>query len=161
FRLPAKDKIERAIQFNSGYIDQRRTPEDSPAAQELYEMLVKPAEALIPKNAHVIIAPNRSLYKLNFETLVVPGSKLNYWIEDVTLQSASSIALLVNSNHRHSQPARQMLLMGAPVQASTEFPILQNAAEEVQRIEHHMPAGHGRVVSGKDATPQAYRSSNP
>src|SRR5262249_31356410 len=65
FRLPAKDKIERAIQFNSGYIDQRRTPEDSPAAQELYEMLVKPAEALIPKNAHVIIAPNRSLYKLN------------------------------------------------------------------------------------------------
>jgi CHAT domain-containing protein len=161
FRLPAKDKIERAIQFNGGYIDQRRAAEDSPAAQELYEMLVKPAEALIPKYAHVIIAPNRSLYKLNFETVVVPGSKLHYWIEDVTLQTASSIALLVNTNHRHSQTARRMLLMGAPIEASREFPVLQNAAEEVKKIASRLPAGQGKVVAGKDATPQSYRSSNP
>jgi CHAT domain-containing protein/Tfp pilus assembly protein PilF len=161
FRLPAKDQIERAIQFNSGYIDQHRAPEDSPAAQELYEMLVKPAAGLIPKNAHVIIAPNRSLYKLNFETLVVPGAKLHYWIEDVTLQSASSIALLVNSNHRHSQTARRMLLMGAPIEASREFPVLQNAPEEMKRIASRLPAGQGKVVAGKDATPQSYRSSNP
>lgn len=159
--LPARGKIERAIQLNSGHIDQRRSPEDSAPAQELYEMLVKPAQALIPKNAHVIIAPNRGLYKLNFETLVVPDAAPHYWIEDVHVQNAGSIALLVNSSHRHSQAAKQMLLVGAPVQASSEFPVLQNAPDEMRKVESHLAAGRGLVFSGKDATPHAYRSSDP
>lgn len=161
FRLASKDQIEDAIKKNVAQIGERLEPQDSSAAQQLYTMLVGPAAALIPKNAHVVIAPNRSLYKLNFETLVVPGAKPHYWIEDVQIENASSLALLAASRRQRPAAANNLLLIGAPLEASGDFPALKHAPEEMQKVESHFPGGRSKRVSGKDATPPSYRANRP
>jgi CHAT domain-containing protein len=62
--------------------------------EKLYTLLIEPVRKLIPPGSRVILLPDGSLYGLNFETLLVPGPKLHFWIEDVTLTSASSLTLL-------------------------------------------------------------------
>ena len=42
----------------------------------------------------MIIVPNGRLHDLNFETLVVTGATPHYWIEDVTIAIAPSLAVL-------------------------------------------------------------------
>ena len=160
FRLAPKDEIEGAIKKNAAQIGERLEPQDSTAAQQLYTILVGPAAAMIPNNARVVIAPNRSLYKLNFETLVVPGAKPHYWIEDAQIENASSLALLAASRPKRAATASNLLLIGAPLEASGDFPALKHAQEEVQKVEVHFP-GRSKIVSGKDATPPAYGTSRP
>ncbi len=62
--------------------------------EKLYTLLIGPAKNFIPPGSRVILLPDGSLYGLNFETLLVPGPKPHFWIEDVTLTSASSLTLL-------------------------------------------------------------------
>jgi CHAT domain-containing protein len=66
----------------------------SSEGEKLYSLLVEPAKKLIPADSRVILLPDGSLYGLNFETLLVPGPKAHFWIEDVTLTTASSLTLL-------------------------------------------------------------------
>lgn len=160
FPLPGKDEIEQAIQSNDRQILEEHTEVgNSTGGQRLYEMLVKPAEELIPKDAHVTIVPHRSLYRVNFESLVVSGPKPHYWIEDVQVENASSIALLTSSRHRPGPPLEGMLLVGAPKEVTREFPALKHAPEEMQKVESHFPIA--KVISGDAATPSAYRQSDP
>ena len=158
FRLPSKQKIEPEIRQYSAKLLDHHGIEDSDNGQKLYELLVRPAEKFIAKGSTVIIIPNRSLYKLNFETLVVPGAKPHYWIEDVTLEVAGSMGLLSRAAQRRSAVAKKLLLIGAPLQASNEFPVLTHADEEIQKVEAHFPPAQETVISGKDATPAAYNS---
>ncbi len=46
----------------------------NPAAQMLYDTLVGPAAAMIPKGSKVVIIPDGALNGLNFETLLTPES---------------------------------------------------------------------------------------
>jgi len=64
---------------------------------KLYEILVAPAQKFIPANSRVAVIADGSLNNLNFETLLVPGPKPHYWIEDVTLTNASSLRMLAVS----------------------------------------------------------------
>jgi CHAT domain-containing protein len=162
FRLPGKNLIDAAVEANRHQIeDDHRRVSESTAGKRLYEMLIKPAKELIPKNARVIIVPNRSLYKLNFETLVVPGPKPRYWIEDVQVEYESSLALLVGSKRHPQEGVTETLVMGAPLEVDKDFPVLPLAGDEVKMVAGHYPAGYVRVITGKDATPGAYRSSDP
>ncbi len=160
FHLRPRNEIEAAIASNATQIGERLEPQDSQAAQQLYALLVKPAAALIPGNARVVIAPSRDLYKLNFETLVVPGAKPHYWIEDVQVENASSLALLAAAK-RSTSAANNLLLIGAPLEASKDFPALKYAPEEMQKVGSHFPSGRVTTISGRDAIPQAYRASRP
>src|SRR5262249_13993642 len=92
FPLPDKQSIEREVEAYIREIRDHEKTADSAHGRKLYEMLIQPAQALLPRNANVIIVPNRSLYRLNFETLLVPGNSPHYWIEDAVIQTASSIA---------------------------------------------------------------------
>ncbi len=132
----------------------------APVATRLYEELVRPAEKLIPTGAQVTIVPNRNLYHLNFETLVVPGPSPHYWIEDVELQVASSFSILA-SPPRSRTTSRQMLLIGDPRQAPGAPPRLAHAAEETQRVAAHFPANQVRVIASEQATPDSYRGQHP
>ena len=60
---------------------------------------------LIAPGSQVIVIPDGSLDKLNFETLMAPEPKLHYWIEDVTITNASSLRLLAVA-HSSSKRAR-------------------------------------------------------
>src|SRR2546430_13516143 len=88
----------------------------SDLGQKLYNMLVAPAQKLIPKGSHIAVIPSGSLYELNFETLLVPDPQLHYWIEDVVITNASSLLLLRGSaSAREGFADKRLLLIGDPV----------------------------------------------
>src|SRR5260370_24823666 len=95
---------------------------------------------------------------------MVPGNHPHYWIEDVEVETASSLVLLA-----HSKPAggklgirkKELFLLGAPIAADSSLPALKHAAEEMDRVRSHFPAGQETIVSGNDPIPQPYRASKP
>jgi len=134
---------------------------ENPVGQKLFETLVAPAQKMIPKNSRVIVFPDANLYRLNFEALLVPGSAPHYWIEDVTLSTASSLTLL-NSSGGHPQPKeKRLLLVGNTEQADNDFPALAQAPLEMKDVEQYFPDSERKVLEGKQATPEAYLDSNP
>lgn len=160
FKLLPEMTIVREIDaYNRDILD--RTSEESTHGEKLYQMLVAPAEKLIPKGSKIIIVPHRRLAKLNFETLISPEPAPHYWIEDVCIQSASFLALLESPRHAHANYSKELLLMGAPVEASKDFPGLQHASEEMGKVAGRFSPAKEAVIAGADATPAAYRSSNP
>jgi CHAT domain-containing protein len=103
------------------------------------------------------------LHTLNFETLVEStAAGARYWIEDVTVTSASSIRMLAHlQGPAARQAVRELLLIGNPVVAATGFDALPNAANEIQRIQQHFTAGTQTVLTQGQAVPSAYAQSGP
>jgi CHAT domain-containing protein len=131
------------------------------AGEKLYAMLVAPAQKLIPQNSRVILLPDGSLYSLNFETLIVPGAKPHFWIEDVTLTTASSLSLLASGVSRPAPKQKNLLLVGDALKASDEFDPLPQAEDEMLDVEHYFPEASRTVLRREQATPAAYLASNP
>jgi len=129
--------------------------------QKLYSMLIEPAKKLIPFDSRVIVLPADILYGLNFETLVVPDPKLHFWIEDVTLTTASSLTLLASSASQPPTKVKTLLLVGNTEPPNSEFPALKLASAEMAGVERYFPESNRRILEGKEATPSAYASSRP
>jgi CHAT domain-containing protein len=155
---PLVDEYQRSIQKS---IDPLQTA--NPASIALYEALVKPAAAMVPADSKVFVIPDGILNSLNFETLLQPTAEgFDYWIEHVTLSSASSIGILSGVDTRAADAAsRDLLLIGDPASAGTEFDPLPNAAAEIARIERHFPAQGQTVLTQARAVPAAYTVSGP
>ncbi len=161
--LPPAPEIDPIVRSYRQMLLSGRDPLETGNAdgQKLYEMLVEPAQKLIPPGSRVILLPDGSLYGLNFETLIVPGPKPHYWIEDVTLTTASSLTLLASAAARSAPKEKSMFLVGDTVSPNADFPALPHAAAEMQSIEKYFPAPNRAVLSGSAATPAAYLSSQP
>ena len=138
--------------------------------QALYQLLVAPASKLIRRGAPVMILADGELNQLNFETLLVPGPSpdgssghgpdMHYWIDDATLVSAPSLAMLEAAKPVQSA-TRNLLLLGNPVSPSEDFPSLPLFAFEMKNIEKHFDPQSVAAFSSGQATPAAYLSSNP
>jgi CHAT domain-containing protein len=128
---------------------------------KLFRMLVEPAKDLVASGTQVTILPDASLYGLNFETLIVPGETPHYWIEDVSITTASSLTLLAASRMRQTSATKKLLLIGNTEEVSSEFPKLPQASAEMQTVERYFAEGDRDVLEGKEATPAAYLSRNP
>ena len=152
FHLPAHGELYTQIAAYNREIQDRKT-ENSEAGKKLYATLIQQAEKLIPKGSRVTIIPSKILYGINFETLVVPGDVPHYWIEDVEVQVANSIARMESSESRKARPAKDLLLVGAPVEVNKDFPVLRNAGDEMRRLEKRFPGNGAKSISGKEATP--------
>jgi CHAT domain-containing protein/Flp pilus assembly protein TadD len=163
FTLPPAKEIDPLVQsYRQALLGSRDVLEtQNTAGQKLYDLLVAPAAKLIPKGSRVTILPDGSLYSLNFETLLAPAPQLHYWIEDVTVSYADSLALLAAGASRHASPTKKLLLVGDPVSPDAEFPRLPQAAAEISRIENYFPAPDRAVFAGTNATPDAYFNSQP
>ncbi|MFL6314227.1 MAG: CHAT domain-containing protein [Terriglobales bacterium] len=133
---------------------------DSATAKKLYRLLVQPASDLVPAGSHVIVVADSKSYSINFETLISSRGKDHYWIEDVELENARSIDLLLAS-HPKRAPAKGLLLIGAPAQADPHFVELPHAKEEMASVEKHFPSGKITSFTGRDATPDSYLQSSP
>lgn len=136
----------------------------SAEGKQLYALLVEPANKALPKDGRIVLLPDPSLSSLNFETLIapgiVPGTAAHFWIEDVTLTTASSLTLLAKASTRGAVGEKKLLLVGntVPVEA---FPALAKAHEEMQRVEQYFPDGQRAVLEGKQATPKGFLRSEP
>jgi CHAT domain-containing protein len=167
FRLPPAEEIKTRVErYRKAIIDQRessQTANDDGTA--LYRILVEPAKDFLPKdlakNGKVFIIPDGSLNSINFETLLVPEPQQHYWIEDVTLSSASSLRMLQAFHAGHSKGAGNLLLFGDAIAPNDDFPPLPKAAVEMERIEKHFQPGREQVFSRDQANPPVYLASKP
>ncbi len=163
FTLSAAEEIAPVVKSYREALLGARDPLETANAdgQKLYEMLVQPAKKLIPQGSRVILLPDASLYSLNFETLIVPAPKPHFWIEDVTLTTASSLTLLASAAARPAPKEKSLFLVGNTISPSADFPALPQAAAEMQHIEQYFPPPHREILSGSEATPAAYLSDKP
>ena len=163
FKLPADTEINAAVQAYRKALTGPRDPLEtgSDSGQQLYQMLVAPAANLIPANSRVVIIADGSLYGLNFETLLATAPKLHYWIDDVTISNANSLAMLRASPDRKHDDKPSLLLIGNPVSASPDFPALPQAQQEIHEVAAHFSSTGETVIDGPKATPAAYLASDP
>jgi CHAT domain-containing protein len=128
--------------------------------RSLYDELVQPAQGLIKKNSKVFIIADDVLSSLNLETLQTPGVNSHYWIEDVTITNAKSLRLLSLSKLKETRYAdKHILLMGDPVYRKGEYVELPNASSEVASIASHFSADRRTMITGSQASPEAYENS--
>jgi CHAT domain-containing protein len=161
FSLAKAEEILPLVKTYRQGIRSLRDPRDVEGAdgRRLYELLIAPASKLIGRETKIMVLPDPSLTSLNFETLIVPGERAHFWIEDVTLTTASSLTLLAKASLNTSTRERSLLLVGntEPVEA---FPALAKAHEEMQRVEQYFSEDKRAVLEGKRATPEAFLKSN-
>jgi CHAT domain-containing protein/Tfp pilus assembly protein PilF len=160
-KLAPEPEIVKAVDGYGQEVLDVSTAQESRLGQKLYQMLVAPAEKYIRRGSQIIIVPHRRLYKLNFETLVAPSPKPHFWIEDICIQNASFLAVLESRSRSTSRHTKDLLLMGAPVEVSKDFPGLEHAPEEIKKVAAHFPSSKEAVLHGPAATPIAYETSNP
>ncbi len=165
FPLPGAPQIEswveahqKAIQKSSDLL--KSAP---PAALSLYSALIAPAAALIADNPRVFVIPDGALHALNFETLLEPTADgVQYWIEHVTVTTASSIGMLARWQPRSADAAaRELLLIGNPLPSRDEFAALPNADAEIKDIRQHFSPQSQLVLTQAQAVPAAYATSTP
>jgi len=165
--LPPSAEIEGAVKsYRLSFLDPRDPLESGNTdAKKLYAALLQPAEKFIPKNSRVVILPDGSLNSLNFETLIVSGpqaeEKPHYWIEDVTVTTANSLSLLAHSSVSAPPKAGNLLLIGEPLAASPDFPLLPQADKERSSLENYFSSAQRLELTGKNATATAFLSSQP
>ncbi|MCU1293308.1 MAG: Tetratricopeptide 1 repeat-containing protein [Bryobacterales bacterium] len=128
--------------------------------RSLYNELVQPAQSLIKTGSKIFIVGDEALNGLNFETLQTPGKDSHYWIEDVTITNAKSLQLLSIRGGREQRFAdKRILVMGDPVYRKDEYAELLHAATEIKEVASHFSSEHRTVLTGVQASPEAYRLS--
>ena len=165
FVLPKGKDIQSLIEEYQRAIQKSIDPLQAniPAAISLYEVLIKPAAAMIPHDSKIYVIPDGALHALNFETLLEPTAEgFKYWIEAVTVTTTSSIRILARSQAVAADAAtRDLLLIGDPRAAGTEFEALLNAPAEIKRIQQHFAAEGQTLLTQAGAVPAAYANSGP
>jgi CHAT domain-containing protein/tetratricopeptide (TPR) repeat protein len=174
FDLAPREQIARSVKSYSKKIlqlrDLQRTGDHD--GESLYKMLIAPASEVIAPMKQVIILADGELSELNFETLLAPDREVNsqkpteqdsgvhYLLDDLTLVSAPSLAMLKSSTRVRDRGGK-ILMLGNPVSPGEEFPSLPLFGYEMNKIETHFEKDRIAVIAGQQATPVAYLASNP
>lgn len=175
FPLPARRDIVPLVEhYNEALLGtQDPMQAGNEDGQALFQSLVAPALKLLATNPRVVILSDGALTRLNFETLLAPGPSpipdheqganqlaAHYWIDDVTLFSAPSIAMLAAAKPAR-EVAKSLLLIGDPISPNADFPSLPLFASEMNLVEKSFAAQRAVVFSGQQASATAYLASNP
>ena len=165
--LPGGADIDSTVKsYRQSFLEPRDPVEAGNAdGVKLYSLLIEPAKKLIPSNSRVVILPDGSLNSLNFETLIVPSSqpqvKPHYWIEDATITTANSLALLSRTWLAPPPKDGRLLVVGDALAASSDFPPLPQAGKEVGLLENYFSPTQRLELTGANATATRFLSSQP
>jgi CHAT domain-containing protein len=159
--LPPAAEIEALVTAYRGVVEHSvADPLEEPAGRALWEKIVAPIAREIPPGSRVVVVPDGPLHRLNLETLAAPGPQPHYWVEDVELAVAPSVAMALAPTA--SQPASgSLLLIGAPDYAGVGYQPLPGAAAEVEELRKRFSNVSPAVITGKNASPAAYRAADP
>ena len=148
--------------YRQSFLEPRDPAEAGNAnGEKLYDVLIKPAEKLIPKNSRVIVIPDGNLNSLNFETLIVARPAPHYWIEDVTVTSANSLGLLARATLSTPPKDGRLLLVGDAQLANPDFPPLPQAEKEIRLVEQYFDPAKRAELLKSNATATRYFTSSP
>ncbi len=163
FNLPARAKIEALVRsYNKALTGPANVLETgNPDGRKLYDVLVGPAERLIPRNSRVFIIPDSNLNRVNFETLLAPQPAPHFWIEDVEVTNVNSLRLVAASNPRRATRPADLLLIGDAITAAPQFGELPNAADEINKIAAHFSPSARLILRRSEATAPAYLAAQP
>lgn len=165
--LPASSELESLVKsYRQSFLDPRDPLEAGNSdGAKLYSLLIAPAEKQIRKNSRVVILPDGSLNSLNFETLIAPPAspqeKPHYWIEDATITTANSLALLSHASNLTSPKDGRLLIVGEALAASPDFPPLPQAGREVSLLENYFTSAQRLELTGANATASHFLASQP
>ena len=163
FVLPPDKEIRKTVATYRTMIDDIRDPlaSHSPTGSKLTQMLLGPIHDAIPTGSHLVVVPDGALHSLNFVTLPALNNPGKYWIEEVTLAVAPSLALLLNARPGSNSNESSLLAIGDPESPGVEYPRLPNAQKELQAIAQLFPLSRKELYRGSAAQPAVYRRSNP
>ena len=167
FTLPPVAEIKNHIESYQASILKSRDPlQDANAdAIWLYNALVAPAEPLMHNCANIVVIPDGPLHGFNMETLLKKDTQgLHYWIDDVTLTTASSLQLLAHSEftpRSSPQAVGRLLLIGDPLPSESEYQPLPHARAEIDDIEHYFANSQHTTLTQGEAIPGAYATAHP
>jgi CHAT domain-containing protein/tetratricopeptide (TPR) repeat protein len=178
--LPPASHIEGLVSEHQGAIQNALAdPSSVPgsAGERLYRMLVEPVSRDVMRHQTVVIVPDGALHRLNFETLLVPDGVVgklagpaegaesmarHYFIDDLTVQIAPSLAMLEPAKAGEAAGgAASLLLMGNAPARPPEFPALSYASAEMAAIQKHFDATAVSVFDGERASPSAFKNAGP
>lgn len=140
----------------------------NPAWRELYDLLVKPIEAELPRTrgARLTIVPHGPLLHLPFAAL--RDGRGRYLVERYTIHSVPAAAVLQFTGERHRTNARagRLLLVADPaapptVRGEPALPRLPGAASEADAIARLVPASRATVLADAAATESRVRAELP
>ncbi|NOT58807.1 MAG: CHAT domain-containing protein [Acidobacteria bacterium] len=113
--LPLKrDELERQVSAFRRQLADRDVTFRS-AAKQLYDLLLKPAQAQLAGKTQLIIVPDGKLWELPFQALVTP--KNQYLIETAAVSYAPSLTVLREmqaARARRGKPSGELLAFGNP-----------------------------------------------
>jgi CHAT domain-containing protein/tetratricopeptide (TPR) repeat protein len=164
FQLPSSAEIRDLVTSYRQVVEHSLT--DPLTARDrsgiaLWNRLLAQIAPDIPKGARLIVIPDGALHLLNLETVLAPTPKPHYWIDDVELAVAPSIAILAAAPRKPVRSRPSLLLIGAPDYGGTGYTPLPQAAGELQIIAAHFPDARRAVYAGSQASPDAYQEANP
>ena len=155
--LPLIDRHTHAILASKDVLSQVDAP-----GFALYRDLVEPARSLIAPGGKVFVIADEGMNGLNFETLLTSRENPHFWIEDANIVNARSLRLLVGDQPAQTNAGpKRLLLIGDPVYNLPGYEKLPHAREEVASIAEHFSPAQRLVLTGSEATPAAYRLSQP
>ena len=162
--LPAAGDIEKLVrQHQSTIADAMADPLSAShtAGDKLYQILVAPAAEWLTPDARVIIVPDGALHEINFETLVVDAPQRHYWINDVQVEIAPSLATLTTEAAPVAKGTSRLLLVGNAPAHEPEFPALAYADAEMSRVAAHFAPDAVTRLEREHASPAAYTAAQP
>jgi CHAT domain-containing protein len=161
--LPPAGTLRSQVERYQALLQRSRDPLESGAteAAALYQTLVGPAAATIPKGSRVVLLPDGPLHQLSFDALVVPTPHPHYWVEDVVVVRTPSLRVLAAARAVTGSRQRALLVIGDPEPASDLFPPPPNVGEEIRQVQRHFPGAERVALTRSAAHPLAYRESDP
>jgi CHAT domain-containing protein len=159
FELPPEEELAALVTAHREIAEHSiADPLAENAPRALWDRLLAPIAASIPKRSRVIVIPDGPLHRLNLETLPAAAPSPHYWIEDVELAVAPSISIAMS---KAAAPLRDgsLLAIGAPDYKTVGYEPLPGAAAEIENLRGRF--ARSSLVTGAQATPPAYRSAGP
>lgn len=163
YSIPGEDALRPLIARHQAAILDSRDLSGTvgEAGRALFAQLIAPAAEVID-TSRIFLVSDGDLATLNFETLLTPGSKSHFWIEDAAVINARSLRE-VDRATRPTVVARSpnLLLLSNAISNDSALPDLRSTGEEIEQVASHFHIENRTLLRNAGATPAAYRASKP
>ncbi len=161
--LPGKEEIAPLIESYQAAVQALRDPleTNNAAGRRLSEMLLKPLRDALPTPARIVLVPDGPLHDFNLEMLPVDGPRPHYWLEDVTLAIAPSLAVLGSGSGRRTESSKSLLFIGNSQPPGNTYAPLPATEKELAGIRQRLRGWQQTIYAGAAAQPGVYREANP